>query len=757
MPGNRVEGLFDAYVRVVETGEPWTHEAIYRHEGLDIYIRLVAAKANDGFAVSFADLSERRRAEERMRESEERFRTLADSMPQLIWTARADGSVDYLSQQWAAYIGLSPEQLYNWGWEQVVHPDDLPGTRRVWGQSIQTGTPVEVRHRFRHVSGAWRWQLVRGIPLYDAVGQVRRWVGTCTDVHESETREQDARFLADISERIRVADDTEPLLLLIAQELGRYLEVQRCFFAEIFEAEDRWVVHHDYHEGVPSIMGTYPLSAYNLGTRQEVAAGRTIIVTDAETDPRCSAAYEQAYRPLAVNAHVVVPLLREGAWVSTLIVTCDGPRGWQDREVALLESVTERTWNTLEKLRAIEALQASEARLQELYAQEQAARAQAEEASRLKDEFLATVSHELRTPLTALIGYLGLLQTRRYDEAYLTRTLEKLMRSAQAQAELIDDLLDVSRIVNGRLGIDPQPIEFIPVIRGALDTVRPALEARGLALRVELDPTASRIVGDPNRLQQVVWNLLSNAVKFTPTGGLISVSLAAHEGAALLTVRDTGQGIRADFLPFVFERFRQADGTSTRSYNGLGLGLALVRHLVELHGGSVAATSAGEGQGATFTVRLPLETVPALPEPGVTHARPSVASSPTPLRGLRVLVVDDQPDLLELLDETLTLAGATVIRCDEAVGALDELQRVRPDLLITDLAMPDRDGYWLIEQVRALPAEHGGLTPAIALTAYARIGERRRLLTAGFQEYVPKPVNPAELLAIVERLARAEP
>jgi PAS domain S-box-containing protein len=569
--------------------------------------------------------------------------------------------------------------------------------------------------------------------------------------HENETRLQDARFLADLSERIRIASDADHLLAVSAEALGRYLRVQRCFFAEIFEREDRWVVHHDYHEGIGAIAGEYPLTAYNLGARQEMAAGRVLVVADAQTDPRSAAIYETAYQPLAVNGHVVVPLLRDGAWVSTLIVTVDQPRNWQAREIALLEAVAERTWNTFEKLRATAALQASEARLQELFAQEQAARAAAEEANQLKDEFLATVSHELRTPLTALLGYLHLLQSRPRDPAYVARTLDKLVRSARAQSQLIDDLLDVSQIVSGKLRIERLPIDFSMVIHSALDTLRPTIEAKGLALGIDLHPAASQISGDANRLQQVVWNLLSNAAKFTPSGGVIRVALVPHGAYAELTVRDTGQGIAPDFLPFVFDRFRQADSTSTRPYGGLGLGLAIVRHLVELHGGTVTASSAGEGQGATFTILLPLDPRGAAPglidEAASEHA--GAAPLPPELRGLRVLVVDDQPEILELLDEVLTPCAATVIGRSSARAALAALQEQRPDLLISDIAMPEEDGYWLIRQVRDLPPAFGGQTPAIALTAYTRGEERARVLAAGFQQYLPKPVDPSELLAIV--------
>jgi hypothetical protein len=393
---------------------------------------------------------------------------------------------------------------------------------------------------------------------------------------------------------------------------------------------------------------------------------------------------------------------------------------------------------------------------QSLYAQEQAARAQAEEASRLKDEFLATVSHELRTPLTAFLGYAQLLQSRKRDEAYVARTVEKMVRNARAQAQIIDDLLDVSRIVNGKLRIEARPVDLAVITQAALDTVRPAIEAKGLHLWVDLDTSTGPVIGDAGRLQQVVWNLLSNASKFTPNQGTIRVRLSSKDHSAELQVRDSGQGIAPAFLPYVFDRFRQSDSTSRRQQGGLGLGLAIVRHLVELHGGTVEAYSAGEGQGATFTVSLPLVVSDASDRIG----RPMEAGGynfalPPELRGLRVLLVDDEPDILELLQEVLEHCGAVTRAKQTARDGLEELRSWRPDVLISDIAMPREDGYWLITALRALPIEEGGATPAIALTAYVQQTERLRVLASGFQQYVTKPLEPAALCEVVAHTVRA--
>lgn len=683
-----------------------------------------------------------------------RYRQFVDAMPQIAWIIRADGSaLEYVNAQWLAYTGLSYAASLG-DPNQAIHPDDRPGAEAAWQEALRTGRPYTLEMRLRRSDGAYRWFLARCVPVHDEGGRIVTWFGTSTDLHEQHEAAREARFLADLAERIRLATDAATLLDQVARALGEQLNVRRCLFIDIDTASDHAVVRHEHCRGVPSVPRTYRVSDYSPAARAAMARGQPIVNHDAQRDPRTAALYATTYQPYGERAYVAVPLMREGHWDGALWVSDDRARTWQPREVALLESVAERTWNTVEKLRTAAALQASEARLQLLYAQEQAARAHAEEASRLKDEFLATISHELRTPLTSLLGYLHLLQSRPRDDAYLARTLEKINRSARAQAQLTDDLLDVSRIISGKLHIEPQLINLATVVHAALDTVRLALEAKGLYLAVDLNPLL--VVGDERRLQQVVWNLLTNAVKFTPPGGAIEVQLAPDGANAQLSVSDSGQGIHPDFLPFVFDRFRQADGTSTRRHGGLGLGLAIARHLVELHGGTVSAASAGEGRGATFTVRLPLGDRGRSDGPSWGIGEPAPAQSPCPpeLRGLRVLVVDDQPQILELLHELLTQCHAVVTLASTAGEALRAIEQTRPQILISDLAMPEADGYWLIRALRALPPARGGATPAIALTAYVREEERERVLAAGFQQYLTKPVAPAELLAAVASLCR---
>jgi PAS domain S-box-containing protein len=390
-------------------------------------------------------------------------------------------------------------------------------------------------------------------------------------------------------------------------------------------------------------------------------------------------------------------------------------------------------------------------------------RQQAQELSRvnrLKDEFLATVSHELRTPLNAILGWATMLRSKQMDEATMNRALETIERNARAQNQLIEDLLDMSRIITGKLRLKVRPVVLVTVIEAAIDSIRPAAEAKNIRIQSLLDPAADPVSGDPDRLQQVFWNLLSNAVKFTPKGGRVQVRLERINSHVEVTVSDTGQGINPEFLPYVFERLQQADSTTTRAHGGLGLGLAIVRHLVELHGGSVDAASTGEGKGATFTVNLPI-TIFRLPTGGErvhpTVGGPGPLTNAPRLDGVKVLIVDDEADAREMLALLLRQSGAEVMTAASAAEALavftQDTAECKPDVLVSDIGMPGEDGYMLIRQVRALAPEQGGKIPALALTAYARTEDRIKALSSGFQFHVPKPIEPAEFITVVANLS----
>lgn len=384
------------------------------------------------------------------------------------------------------------------------------------------------------------------------------------------------------------------------------------------------------------------------------------------------------------------------------------------------------------------------------------ARDEAEAGNRAKDEFLAVVSHELRTPLTPILSWVRLLSGGQLDSGASGRALASIERNARSQAQLIDDLLDVSRIMAGKIRLDVQQLELPGIIEAAVDSTRPAADAKQIRVQILLDPRAGVVAADPERLQQVFWNLLSNAIKFTPKGGRVQVQLQRVNSHVEVSVSDTGQGIDAEFLPHVFDRFRQADSSSRRAHGGLGLGLAIVRNIVELHGGRVHATSRGEGQGATFSVELPLSILHPSVAPVRVHPRTSEVVPFQPARtldGVRVLVVDDEPDTLETIETILAQCGAEVRTASSAASALETLQQWTPHLIVSDIGMPGDDGYALIQRVRALAPDAGGQVPAIALTAYARVEDRLRVLAAGFQMHVPKPIEPAELVAVISSVA----
>src|SRR2546423_3901617 len=404
--------------------------------------------------------------------------------------------------------------------------------------------------------------------------------------------------------------------------------------------------------------------------------------------------------------------------------------------------------------------QAEEER-EQLLARERAARAEAEAANRAKDEFLATVSHEVRTPLNAILGWARILHAGKLNREMQARALETIDRNAKAQAQIIEDLLDVSRIITGKLRLDVRPVGLTAIIEAAADAVRPAAEAKQIQLDMELDYEAGQVSGDPDRLQQVVWNLMSNAIKFTPKGGRVNVQLERAGAEARIRVSDTGRGISAEFMPYLFDRFSQADSSLTRKHGGLGLGLAIVRHLIELHGGTVEAHSAGEGQGATFEVMLPL---------AIKHEsrrifrrdsefeRPPERVGPLfdpqiSLAGLRVLVVDDDDDARELVRTVLAYCGAEVRAAASAGQALEALEQFKADVMVSDIEMPGEDGYSLIRKVRA-HGDGASRIAAAAVTAHARTEDRLRALAAGFDTHVAKPVEPSELIAVVASIAR---
>jgi PAS domain S-box-containing protein len=523
------------------------------------------------------DITDRKQAEAALRQSEERYRYLAESIPQLVWTANTEGVLIDINQRWANFTGLTLAQAQTGGWQAVVHPEDIFILSQKWAIAQQHGSYYQAEGRMRRADGVYRWHLHQAVPLKNQQGQVIKWFGTATDIEDQ-----------------------------------KQIEQQRLHLLE----------------------------------------------------------------------------------------------------------------------------------------QEQAAREQAEAANRIKDEFLAVLSHELRSPLNPILGWTKLLQSRPFDQASAKRALETIERNAKLQTQLIDDLLDISRILRGKMVLNVCLLNLVEVIDAALETVRLSAESKGIKIQKILVGDIGLISGDSSRLQQIVWNLLSNAVKFTNSGGTIEIRLQQLGNHARIQVKDTGIGITPEFLPYVFEYFRQEDSTTTRKFGGLGLGLAIVRYFTELHGGTVKAESPGEGLGATFTVSLPIS---KNQQPENTDGAVSTndVAEAFPLANVRILMVDDEVDMRELMLTILEQTGAEVRLAASAIEALQALDVFKPDVLISDIGMPEMDGYQLMRQIRSLPPENSGQIPAVALTAYAGEINQKQALAAGFDKHIAKPVDPAQLVATI--------
>ena len=737
-------------------------------------VRAVPLLAPDGSIRGWVgmntDITEAKRAEEARREAAERFRFLAESMPQKIFTARPNGDVDYFNRQWTEFTGLSFEEIRDWGWTQFIHPDDVEENVRRWRHSVETGEPFQFEHRFRRADGVYRWHLSRAHAMRDAEGRVLMWIGSNTEIDDVKRTEAELREQTEVVETINRVGQT------LSAELDLHKVVQAVtdaateltgarfgsFFYNVINEQGGSYMLYTL-SGVPAeAFAHFPMPRATDLFGPTFRGEGVVRIDDVKLDPRYgknSPYYGMPEGHLPVTSYLAVPVIsRSGEVLGGLFFGHTEAGVFTERDERIVTGLAAQAAVAMDNARLFELVQRERAQAEAVAQENARLYEEAERANRLKDEFLATVSHELRTPLTAIIGWSAMLRTNKLDASTSASALETIERNAKAQSQLIEDLMDVSRIITGKLRLDVQAVELAPVVEAAIVSLRPAADARGIKLRAVLDPHAGPVSGDPTRLQQVAWNLLSNAIKFTPKGGRVEVRLERIDSHVELVVSDTGQGIKPEFLPYVFDRFRQADGTTTRAHGGLGLGLAIVRHLVELHGGTVRVGSRGDGHGATFTVVLPLRVINRELSSDEERGHPKAVSGephecPPELDGLSVLVVDDEPDARLMLKMMLEQCGAEVKVVASAREAIEEIERLRPDVLVSDIGMPEEDGYSLMRRVRALPAGRGGQIPAAALTAYAGADDRKRALLAGFQAHIPKPVDPTELVAAVASLA----
>jgi PAS domain S-box-containing protein len=760
VPPERADELADILARL-RRGERIDHfETVrVRKDGSRIEVSVTISPVADaegrliGASTITRDITERRRGEEEREQllqreqaaraateaSEQHYRALADAMPQVVWTARADGYIDYYNRRWYEYTGLTFEQTRGWGWQPVLHPDDVERALRSWATAVADGDVYQIEYRFRRASdGQYRWHLGRAEPLRDAAGRIVKWFGAATDIHEKREAEERVRFLAEASRLLSSSLDYETTLGELARlavlALADYSIVD--IVGEDGEVRRAAVAHRD-PEGLPLVerLREYPPDITKAhGVAAALRTGAPTVVRDASEDFLKSFARDEghlaALRELGVRSFLTVPLEARGRTFGALTFAATAaPRDYSREDVEFAEELARRAALALDN-----AL---------LYGR-------AQEANLAKDEFLATLSHELRTPLTPIIGWTHMLRSGRLGEADAAQGMRVIDKNSQALSRLINDLLDMSSILSGKMRIERAPVVLGDVLREAVETVRPQADARRVVLEVAtggLGPVA--VSGDRTRLVQVFWNLLNNAVKFSREGGRVRVNCRAEGGAARVEVEDTGIGVAPDFLPHVFDRFRQADMGTTRAHGGLGIGLALVKSFVEAHGGRVAAESAGEGRGSRFTVTLPALAAP--PPRGSGELRlAGVEACAEP--ACRVLLVEDARDTLDMLKVVFEARGYETATCATAEEALSVAGSGRFDIIVSDIGLPRIDGYELIRRLRRMP--HLGETPAVALTGYAAPRDAEAALDAGFDAHVAKPVDPSTLAEQVEQLLK---
>jgi PAS domain S-box-containing protein len=830
---------------ILKTGKPLLNVEIHgetpaqpgvQRTWLEHFLPLKAGGQVIGISTVCEEITERIQVEAALRQSEERFRHMADNAPVMMWVTDSTGYCTYLNQGWYDFTGQTEETGLGFGWLGVVHPEDSETSKDVFLRANEEHKPFRLEYRLRHKDGEYRSCIDAASPWFGEDGTFKGYIGSVIDISD---RKQVEEALRVSEERYRMLFENLTEGFCVAEVLFdehnkpvdyRLLEVNSVFekhsglkhaqgktarellpgiepyWAELYgnvvltgepvryenysEAMNRWFDVSSFRIGPPGSRKVAILF-------EDVSDRKQIEVALRESENRLRLAMESAelgtwdFNPvtsvlkwddrckamfgLSPDAEITWDIFLAGLHpddrerTRQVVLQSFNPDGGGDYDIEYrtvgLEDGIER-WvaakgkaffnstgsvirfigtvlNITEKKRA-------EAEREQLLQREQIARAEAERANRVKDEFLAVLSHELRSPLNPILGWSKLMQARKLDETKMLAALATIERNARLQTQLIDDLLDVAKILRGKLSLNVTAVNLSSAIDAALETVRAAAVAKSITLHSVL-PNVGQVSGDAARIQQIVWNLLSNAIKFTSNGGRVDIQLDRVSNRAEITVRDTGRGISPDFLPHIFESFRQEDASITRQHGGLGLGLAIVRQLVEAHDGTIMVSSLGEGLGATFTVCLPLLDV-ALDSQQIDK----LPQQELDLTGIRVLAVDDEPDARELLTVLLTQYGADVLSVASALDMLANLTSFQPDVLVCDIGMPDVDGYTLIQQVRTLPSTKENQIPAIALTAYAREDDYQHSMSIGFQRHVTKPLEPEQLVQAVLTLARSK-
>ena len=675
------------------------------------------------------DITEQKAFTERLRLSEERLHALVDASAQVVWTTDAEGRLEWILPAWTDLTGQPVKAAKGLGWFSMLHKDDRTAARAHWMEGVAERRPYRHTARVRTRDGSYRWFSIRGAPVYKEDGSVREWVGSLNDI-DAERRQEEmlaadqvrAEFIAEANDLfVRSLDYEETLRSLARLAVPRLADwcavdmvapdgsLRRLAVEHIDPAKVRlaFEIQEKFPQDKHAPRG--PAAVLRTGVTDWIHDIPEQLLVDGAQSPE----HAEVLRELRLRSYICTPIRvrQEIAGILTLVMA-DSGRQFTSRDVELAEALAVRAGNAIENAR--------------LYKQ-------ALDANRAKDEFLATLSHELRTPLTAILGWANLLRLSNYDRETMLNAVETIERSAKTQAAIIDDLLDVSRIITGKFQLNLDEVDAVAVVENVVRSAKPAADAKRIEMTVR-GPKSVVIQADANRLQQIIWNLISNAVKFTPEGGRISVDVAKRGDDVTFTVADNGMGLRPEMLPRVFDRFWQADSSSNRTFGGLGLGLAIVKHLVEMHGGTVVAESEGVGRGTTFVVTLPIGTGRAAATPEADETSPTAKS---------VLLVDDDDSSREIVARMLRHFGAAVTEAATASSALDLAQRQRFDLVLTDLAMPEHDGYWLLERVRDARPD----VPVAAITALGVAAEQ--MSDAGFVSFVRKPVDPTALAELL--------
>ncbi|HEY9881710.1 MAG TPA: PAS domain S-box protein [Leptolyngbyaceae cyanobacterium] len=679
---------------------------------------------------------ERIRAEEALRQSESRLRLIIESAQDYaIFTLGLDSIITSWNSGAERVLGYTEAEALGRSGHMIFTPEDRAQNQadREMQTALREGRAEDERWHIRK-DGSRFWASGTMMQLQDEAGNVQGFVKILQDKTTQWQANERFRLLYDTTSELLATDQPLALMHNLFSKLSAQLELH-CYYNFMVEQKDnRPVLHLKNYEGISEEaakaiewleFGEY-LCGQVAQQQQQIVLNRTQIATHSDADFITSA---------GISAYAGQPLIVQGRLLGTLAFGSYTRTHFTAEEIDLLQSTCDHVAIALDRANLLNSIQQQAEELQQ--------------ANQIKDEFLAVLSHELRSPLNPILGWAKLLRSGTLDAAKTDHALAIIERNAKLQSELIEDLLDVSRILRGKLSLNVSPVNLASTTKAAIETVRLAAEAKSIHVQVNLEANTSPVLGDATRLQQVVWNLLSNAVKFTPPGGRVTVRLSQVQNQAQITISDNGKGIPSEFLPHVFEYFRQADSATTRQFGGLGLGLAIVHHLVELHGGTVEADSAGEGLGATFTVKIPLMTTSPL-----NDSTENLSQLPLTLQGVQVLVVDDDTDTREFMVFLLEQAKASVISATSVSEALAILMQSQPDVLLSDIGMPEMDGYTLLQQVRALPPEQCGRIPAIALTAYAGDFNQQKALAAGFQRHLSKPVDPEQVIKVIAELVK---